>query len=242
MKNDRMYVRREDVAGGDGSKARAAAANRGALFSTLGSPSHQKLLGAALHSFAHRGYRATTTRDIAKRAGMSPAALYIHYGSKTEILFAIVKAAHGSLQAQLQAGSYSPDDPIASLESFVGTHVSFHATHHTAARVANYELNALPPAQRKEIIGIRHQIEQMMRNIIEAGMRTGQFHVDDAELTSVAILSLGIDVARWYSPKGRLGPADLARLYTALVLKLVAGTAVIAGPNGGHRDHFSFSR
>jgi AcrR family transcriptional regulator len=42
----------------------------------------RKLLVAAVEAFAERGYHATTTRDIAGRAGMSPAALYIHYKTK----------------------------------------------------------------------------------------------------------------------------------------------------------------
>jgi AcrR family transcriptional regulator len=44
----------------------------------------RKLVIAAIECFAERGYRATTTRDIAKRAQMSPAALYVHFRSKNE--------------------------------------------------------------------------------------------------------------------------------------------------------------
>ncbi|MGW3416419.1 helix-turn-helix domain-containing protein, partial [Streptomyces sp. NPDC000888] len=45
----------------------------------------RRLLVAAVEAFAERGYHATTTRDIAGRAGMSPAALYIHYKTKEEL-------------------------------------------------------------------------------------------------------------------------------------------------------------
>nr|MDT0526602.1 helix-turn-helix domain-containing protein [Streptomyces sp. DSM 41633] len=51
----------------------------------------RRLLVAAVDSFAERGYHATTTRDIAGRAGMSPAALYIHYKTKEELLHRISK-------------------------------------------------------------------------------------------------------------------------------------------------------
>ncbi|SCE24280.1 transcriptional regulator, TetR family, partial [Streptomyces sp. Termitarium-T10T-6] len=51
----------------------------------------RRLLVAAVDAFAERGYHATTTRDIAGRAGMSPAALYIHFKTKQELLHRISK-------------------------------------------------------------------------------------------------------------------------------------------------------
>src|SRR3954463_16835496 len=54
----------------------------------------RRLLIAAVEAFAERGYHATTTRDIAGRAGMSPAALYIHYKTKEELLHRISRIGH----------------------------------------------------------------------------------------------------------------------------------------------------
>ncbi|WP_309117844.1 helix-turn-helix domain-containing protein, partial [Saccharothrix sp.] len=52
------------------------------------------MLIAAAAAFAGRGYHATTTRDIAAQAGMSPAAVYIHYRSKEDLLFQISRIGH----------------------------------------------------------------------------------------------------------------------------------------------------
>jgi AcrR family transcriptional regulator len=41
-----------------------------------------RLLKAATDAFAEKGFHATTTRDIATLAGMSPAALYVQHKSK----------------------------------------------------------------------------------------------------------------------------------------------------------------
>src|SRR4051794_6434574 len=54
----------------------------------------RRLLMGAVDAFAERGYHATTTRDIASRAGMSPAALYVHYRSKEELLFQLIRIGH----------------------------------------------------------------------------------------------------------------------------------------------------
>ncbi len=39
----------------------------------------ERLINAAVDAFAENGFAGTTTRDIASRAGMSPAAVYVHH-------------------------------------------------------------------------------------------------------------------------------------------------------------------
>src|SRR4029453_18492474 len=56
----------------------------------------RRLLTGAVDAFAERGFQAPTTRDIASRAGMSPAALYVHYPSKERLLFEISLYGHNA--------------------------------------------------------------------------------------------------------------------------------------------------
>ena len=51
----------------------------------------EQLLLAAHELFAKKGYRATGTDEIAKKAGLTKGALYFHFASKEEILLAMVK-------------------------------------------------------------------------------------------------------------------------------------------------------
>ena len=51
---------------------------------------------AAAHAFADKGFHATTTRDIASGAGLSPAGVYVHFGSKEELLFDLSRSGHES--------------------------------------------------------------------------------------------------------------------------------------------------
>ena len=47
--------------------------------------SRRGVLDAALHLFAHHGYRATTMREIAERAGVSTGNVYHHFPDKEQI-------------------------------------------------------------------------------------------------------------------------------------------------------------
>ena len=40
-----------------------------------------RLMRAAAQAFAEKGFHATTTRDIASGAGLSPAGVYVHFAS-----------------------------------------------------------------------------------------------------------------------------------------------------------------
>ncbi|MFE6777669.1 TetR/AcrR family transcriptional regulator [Streptomyces sp. NPDC057702] len=181
----------------------------------------RRLVVAAVEAFAERGYHATTTRDIAGRAGMSPAALYIHYKTKEELLYQISLVGHRLALDILERPALADGSPAERLADAVRSFVRWHAEHHTTARVVQYELDALGPEHRAEIVGMRRAIDAAVRGIIEDGVRSGDFDVADVPGTTLAVLSLCIDVARWFSTEGRRGPDEVARSYAALALRMV---------------------
>ncbi|MEU5683071.1 TetR family transcriptional regulator [Streptomyces venezuelae] len=181
----------------------------------------RRLLVAAVEAFAERGYHATTTRDIAGRAGMSPAALYIHYKTKEELLHRISRIGHDKALAILRTAADGEGGPAERLEAAVRSFVGWHAAHHTTARVVQYELDALGDEHRTEIVALRRKSDAAVRDIINDGVRTGEFDVPDVPGTTLAVLSLCIDVARWFNVAGHRTPDEVGALYADLVLRMV---------------------
>ncbi|SER32449.1 transcriptional regulator, TetR family [Lentzea xinjiangensis] len=179
----------------------------------------RRMLIAAAHAFAEKGYHATTTRDIASLAGMSPAAVYIHYRSKEELLFNISLLGHETSLALLNG--IEGGDAAQRLRTAVSAFAGWHAEFHTTARVVQYELGALTPEHHAEVAELRRQIEQRMRSFIADGVAEGVFDVGDLKGATLAVLSLCIDVARWYQPGGRRTPDEIGALYADLVLRMV---------------------
>jgi AcrR family transcriptional regulator len=181
----------------------------------------RRLLVAAVEAFAERGYHATTTRDIAGRAGMSPAALYIHYKTKEELLHRISRIGHDRALDILRTAARTEGSATDRLAEAVSSFVRWHAGRRTTARVVQYELDALGPEARAEILALRRQVDGEVRGIIEEGVASGEFDVIDVHGTTLAVLSLCIDVARWFNVDGPRTPDEVGALYADLVLRMV---------------------
>ncbi|WP_236791161.1 TetR/AcrR family transcriptional regulator [Amycolatopsis sp. GM8] len=181
----------------------------------------RRLMLAAVESFADRGYHATTTRDIAAAAGMSPAALYVHFPSKAALLFAISRNGHEQTLTLVESVISQAGSPPERLRKIIEDFVAWHARRHTVARVVQYELQALPEQEYAVVTGLRRRIEHLVRDVIAEGIEQGEFTVTDVKTAARALLSLGVDVARWYSDRIGKTPKALGREYGELALRMV---------------------
>jgi len=64
-------------------------------------PSRERILEAALDLMSERGYAGTTMSMITKRSGLPPSSTYWHFGSKGELLAAVVEYCAGRWLASL---------------------------------------------------------------------------------------------------------------------------------------------
>lgn len=181
----------------------------------------RRLVKAAVEAFAERGYHATTTRDIASRAGMSPAALYIHYKTKEELLYQISGVGHRLALGMLERAADGGGSPAERLADAVRSFARWQAERHTTARVVQYELGALGEEHHAELLDVRRRTDGAVRRIIQDGVTAGDFDVPDVSGTTLAVLSLCVDVARWFNPEGRRTPEEVGELYADLVLRMV---------------------
>ncbi|QGK69003.1 TetR family transcriptional regulator [Allosaccharopolyspora coralli] len=180
-----------------------------------------RLFEAAIAAFAEKGFHGTTTRDIAAAAGMSPAALYVHHKSKEELLHLISRAGHEQTLAVVRDAIAGASDPVERLRAVVRAFAVHHARGNTQARIINDELSALGPEHAEEIRLLRRTISDELRHLVDTGVASGQFTVTNPRMTAVALLSLGIDIARWYREEGEWTPDEIGEHYADLATRLV---------------------
>jgi len=201
----------------------AVSAASAELWAGIESESSRRLLLSALAAFARHGFEAATTREIGEGAGMSPAAVYVHYKAKSDLLHEISRIGHQSVLDEVErALAEAPADPVQRVRRFVAAFAKWHADHHVVARVIQYELKSLPPGQFRQIAKLRKRFEELLGAELRAGVAAGAFEVPELEATTLAILSLCIDLARWYHPGADHKSSDeVGELYADLVARMV---------------------
>jgi AcrR family transcriptional regulator len=179
-----------------------------------------RLLAAAIEAFSAKGFHGTTTRDIAAAAGMSPAALYVHHRSKEELLHLISREGHDRTLSLCEAAVAAGGSSVERLDRLIEDFVRHHAVNHTSARIVNYEMAALTEEHQAEIAELRRRIDRVVRDLLERGAAAGDFSTSDPAMTASALLSLGIDVARWYRDDRGWAPDDVAAHYVELARRM----------------------
>jgi hypothetical protein len=124
-----------------------------------------------------------------------------------------------SLETLKEAGT--DGNAVADLRSLVARFVAWHAHHHVAGRVSQYELAALTPGHYAEILQLRRQSTDIFRQAVSRGIDEGTFAAVDVHRVVRAILSLGVDLVRWYRTGGPDSPEQLGAFYADLALGMV---------------------
>jgi AcrR family transcriptional regulator len=218
-------------------KATSSAANEPLPGAQIEPEAPRRLLAAAIEAFGERGYHATTTREIAERAGMSPAGMYVHFQSKEDVLFQVTKLGHASALEAIEDALAGDAPPEMKVRRFVEAFTSWHARNNRAARVQQYELRALSRERYDEIRHVRGLFERLLKQQLREGIASRVFAITAVDTAALAILSLGIDVARWYRPGVDPAPEELGRGYAELVLGMLGyrGEATSPEPAGLER-------
>ena len=181
---------------------------------------YRRILLAAVEAFSERGFHGTTTRDIAAQVGMSPAALYVHFGSKEDVLYRIATSALDLTVDVASAAANRTAGPSDRLRALVLALTAWHARHSAVARVVLYQLDALTPDHLAEVTRKQGEVDRIVRQVIADGVSAGDFDVTDTIGTATAVLSLCVDVARWYRPGHRRTPEQISELNAQAALRI----------------------
>ena len=169
--------------------------------------------------FGHRGYAATSMRDIAKALDLQGGSLYAHIPSKEAVLAAIVEEAADAFHAAVRPIAEGPGTAAERLRAMIGAHVGVVTGGRDRAKVFLFEWTFLAPERREAVARSRATYQGYFERVIGEGVATGELAAADPRLAAVFLLSAMNGMAHWYRPDGRLGPDALAAQYAGLFLE-----------------------
>jgi AcrR family transcriptional regulator len=190
------------------------------LWTVCDSESMHSVLVAAVAEFAVKGFHGATTRDIARRASLSPAALYQHYATKEELLYTIAELTHQTVLSRMETAAVLSNRSGDRLCAVVAAMATFHAEVSVLTRIANNELHCLKRGHQDDVLSLRQQILHVIRKCLADGSSDGSFNVDRLNMMTNAILSMAIGVNRWFAADGQLSAEEVGLYYGRLALTM----------------------
>lgn len=135
--------------------------------------------------FLRRGYEGTSLRDIADAVGMKAGSLYYHFGSKDELLTAILERGLEVMHDAFDAAEREDGEPYERLHAHVRAHLSALFEHgpYTAAHVVTFR--TAPDAVRTAVVPARDAYEARWTGLLLELQRSGDLRPD-----------LGVNIAR----------------------------------------------
>ncbi len=192
---------------------------------TTGS-SHEKtkqaIRQACIELISERGFAATSLRDLARRVGLQPGSIYNYIQGKEDLLYFLIKE---TLDARLEelrerlAGAAG--DPLAEIRAYVELNVEFHSQRRREMIIGSTELKSLSAERYATIVATRDAYDGILTDIVRRGVAAGVFKVEDARIATFAIIAMISGISNWFRAGGRLSAEEVARLYTAMVLRVL---------------------
>jgi TetR/AcrR family transcriptional regulator len=158
-----------------------------------------EVLHAALRAFRRNGYSATTLDDIATLLGVRKTALYHYFPDKEAILYACHREGLAEVAGILVEAKRRFTRPAEQLAFAIREHVRVMTDTLEGSSLA-FEVAALSPRHRSEVVAARDRYERALRDIVRRGVTAGEFRAVDPKLTVFAVLGAINWIARWYVP------------------------------------------
>jgi len=187
-----------------------------------------EILRAAGRQFREQGFAETGMRDIAEAAALSPGNLYNYFQGKHEILFFCQDNSLDRMIAALEKARRMRTSAAEKLRLVIVSHLRC-VLDEVEGSAAHLLTSALPPRLQRSLITKRDRYERGVRQLIAAGGRSGEFVPCDPALTACAMLGALNWSVRWFSPEGRLTPAEIAEGFADYLIR-----GLLAKPDALH--------
>lgn len=183
------------------------------------------LVQATLRAIAEDGPDGFTLRDVARRAGVSPAAPYRHFKDKDELLAAVAGECADRLGQMVEAAvaEAPPDDPLAQFRQVGIACVEFAVAHPEHFRALNLPgLSGRLPAEQQQQQDAWHDRQRRALAAAQEAGAIAKIPLDDLVLAAGSLVH-GLGHLIVEGQLGEVSPARARQLATAVTGVLGVG-------------------
>jgi TetR/AcrR family transcriptional regulator len=181
------------------------------------------LLREAAASFNRRGYHGTSLAEIAKKLGVTKAALYTYVPSKEDLLYYCHDAAMDTAIESLIKARASIGNGLQKLAMTLRHYLEL-MLGQEGGYVILLEENAMKPAHMRAIIKRRDQFEQGLRELVSEGIEDGSIVPCNPKLAIFNIMGALNWSRKWYRPNGPWTGPQIATALTQMLERSLSST------------------
>jgi TetR/AcrR family transcriptional regulator, fatty acid metabolism regulator protein len=208
------------------SRARTRARRGGEPSSLQGRPRAgeraAQILAAARALFSERGYEQASMAEIAARVGVVEGALYRHYASKRELLFAVMRTFYRSLIDSLREGLGGVAGARNRLRYVIWSQLRAFTEETGLCRVVISEIRPLDDYGQSLVRELNRELTGVALGVIDEAVRAGELRGDLPRQMVRDVIYGGIEHLAWTAVIGNK-KLDVERTADALTELIYAG-------------------
>lgn len=158
-----------------------------------------QIIETAAKLFREHGYVSVSMRDLAKEMDLKAASLYNHISSKQEILTMIIMDLAQNFTTHIIHTSQKEIPTIEKLENIIEMHIATTIDKTDFIACMNREWKNLGEKDLKKYIELRDDYEDQLRQIIRAGMKSGELHQRNPDIFNLSMLSTLRTLYHWHA-------------------------------------------
>lgn len=186
--------------------------------SRAGESRRAQLLELALTLFSKEGYQQTSLQDIATELGITRPLFYYYFGSKEELLHALIGHLGDTMLDQARPILRSQQPALVRLQKTFDMHIELLLDNTDAFRVYFAERDRMRSDGASDISGEAEYIS-LITDAVAAGQAGEGIRPGPPRVLALLALGLLNSTLRWYSPEGRLTKEELAPIASAMALR-----------------------
>lgn len=187
-----------------------------------------RIIEAASDLFYERGFARTTLDAIADRIGMTKPFIYQFFDGKHDLLAAVLEDEILRVIKLLDQTSREQASARDRLYRFISSWVAENIEFRKIAVIFWQEYHHFTHEAQAEARRLQKILNRGIIDLIESGIASGEFHVDNPRLAAFALTGLAQWIPRWYRPEGEFTVDEIRDYFAAQALRIV-GCGVARG-------------
>jgi len=180
----------------------------------------ERIVETSIQLFDRKGFRGTSIKEIVEELNVTKGTFYYYFKSKEELLKDIhITYIDNLIEQQKLILEDSKKDCTDKLYNLIYMVISNIRSNLESARIFTREVRHLSGKHVEEIKAKRNLFRQRYQELIEKGIRQGEFkNTIPADMLTFGILGIINWTYYWYNPDGEISEQELAQMFTNLIL------------------------